>query len=135
MRLAVIPVTEIKILKKDTNHVPPVLEVLSRKDYHLNNRGTNKAMSVKEKYVASATPFDSIYVVPTNVSAIQVLPSEDNEVTRLGLLTQLPEGAELQIAGPGFNDLTLRVKCGSAFYYVFLDDLELVRKRTAYACA
>lgn len=92
-------------------------------------------MSVKEKYVASATPLNSIYVVPNNVSAIQVLPSEDNEVTRLGLLTQLPEGAELQIAGPGFNDLTLRVKCGSAFYYVFLDDLELVRKRTAFACA
>ncbi len=113
----------------------PVLEVYARKDYYLNNRGTNKAMSVKEKYVASAASLDSIYVVPNNVSAIQVLPSEDSEVTRLGLLTQLPEGAELQIAGPGFNDLTLRVKCGAAFYYVFLDDLELVRKRTAFACA
>lgn len=92
-------------------------------------------MSVKEKYVASATPFERIYVVPNNVSAIQILPSGDSGDTRLGLLTQLPEGAELQIAGPGFNDRTIRVQCGSAFYFVFLDDLELVRKRTATAYA
>jgi hypothetical protein len=87
-------------------------------------------MSVKDKYVASAAPFDNVYVVPTSVSAIQILPAEDGG-SKLGLLTQLPVGAELQIAGPGFNDLTLRVQCGSAFYFVFIDDLELIRKRTA----
>ncbi len=88
-------------------------------------------MKAETTYVAEETQFERIYVLPKIVSAIQILPSEENESSRLGLLTQLPEGAEIEIGGPGFNDRTLRVKCGNAFYFVFLDDLELVRKRMA----
>jgi hypothetical protein len=86
-------------------------------------------------YVAETVPFGHIYVLPRVVSAIQILPSDENGTKRLGLITQLPEGAEVEISGPGFNDQTLRVRCGSALYYVFLDDLELVRKRAAAATA
>jgi hypothetical protein len=85
-------------------------------------------------YVAEA-PIARLYVLPKIVSAIQILPSDESGSERLGLLTQLPEGAEIEIGGPGFNDQTLRVRCGSASYFVFLDDLELVRKHAEVAYA
>lgn len=92
-------------------------------------------MRVEEVYAAEVLPFGRVYVLPKTVSAIQVLPSEENGSTRLGLLTQLPESAEIEIGGPGFNDRTLRVRCGTAAYYVFIDDLELVRKQAGVAHA
>jgi hypothetical protein len=92
-------------------------------------------MSAREEYVAAATPLGRMYVVPGNFAAISILPADDSGAIRLGLLHHLPEGAELQIEGPGYNPRTVRVKYGSASYYVFLDDLELVRKQAAVAFA
>jgi hypothetical protein len=75
------------------------------------------------------------YTLPKSVSAIQILPTEDGERTRLGLITQLPEGAEIEIGGPGFSDRTVSIRCSGASYFVFLDDLEAVRKHAAVAHA
>jgi len=66
-----------------------------------------------------------LHLLPRIVSAIQIHPSYDCDSERLGLITQLPQGAEIEIGGPGFNDQTIQVRCGSGSYYVFLDDLEL----------
>jgi hypothetical protein len=84
---------------------------------------------------ATSTPFERAYTLPKNVSAIQILPSEDGERTKLGLITQLPEGAELAVGGPGFSEETIKVRCGGAWYFVFADDLELIRKPLAVAHA
>lgn len=75
------------------------------------------------------------YTLPKSVSAIQILPTEDGERTRLGLITQLPEGAEIEIGGPGFSDRTVSVRCSGASYFVFIDDLEAVKKQMAIATA
>jgi hypothetical protein len=92
-------------------------------------------MKVQNMYVAAETQFERLYILPKIVSAIQILPSDESGTSRLGLLTQLPEGAEIEIGGPGFDDRTVQVKCGNAVYFVFLDDLELVRKRASMAYA
>ena len=92
-------------------------------------------MSVNTYVAEETTPFGRLYVLPRFVSAIQILPSDESGSKRLGLLTQLPEGAEIEIGGPGFNDQTLQVRCGTASYYVFLDDLELIRKHVDVAVA
>jgi len=84
---------------------------------------------------AAETSYGRLYVLPRIVSAIQILPSDESGSKRLGLLTQLPEGAEIELGGPGFNDQTRQVRCGSASYYVFLDDLEMVRKQAHAAYA
>ena len=75
------------------------------------------------------------FTLPKNVSAIQVLPTEDGEQTKLGLITQLPEGAEIEIDGPGFSDRTVCVRCSGASYFVFIDDLEILKKHAAVARA
>jgi hypothetical protein len=80
-------------------------------------------------------PVERAYTLPKSVSAIQILPSEDGERTRLGLITQLPEGAEIEVGGPGFSDGTVSVRCSGASYFVFLDDLDAVRKFAAVAHA
>lgn len=92
-------------------------------------------MKVEESYVAADAPFGRVYILPKMVSAIQILPSDESGAARLGLLTQLPQGAEIEIGGAGFNDKTIRVRCGNAGYFVFLDDLDLVRKYAGVAYA
>ena len=92
-------------------------------------------MSGQDSNIAGEAFNERIFVLPKIVSAIQILPSDESGSSRLGLLTQLPEGAEIEIGGPGFNDATLRVRCGNSFYYVFLDELELVRKQAHVAYA
>ena len=79
-------------------------------------------------------PIERAYTLSKSVSAIQILPSAEGEPTRLGLITQLPEGSEIEIGGPGFSDLTVAVRCWGASYFVFRDDLESQgRALTAHA--
>ena len=80
-------------------------------------------------------PLEGSYVLPRNVSAIQILPADWGEHARLGLLTQLPEGAEVHLGGPGFDDRTVRVRSGSSMYFVFLEDLDPQRRPAARAAA
>jgi hypothetical protein len=80
-------------------------------------------------------PFASAYVLPKNVSAIQVLPAEEGEPAGLGLLTQLPEGAEIHVGGPGFSEGTIKILCQGAAYFIFLDDLVSLRKAVGVAYA
>ncbi len=85
--------------------------------------------------VSVSAPGAVSYTLSRNVSAIQILPSEDGRSSRLGLLTQLPAETELCLVGPGFNERTVRVQsCGSS-YYVFFEDLEPTRKPASSARA
>jgi len=82
------------------------------------------ATQVFSMEIPGPIPLERVFTLSTSVSAIQILPTEDGERTRLGLITQLPEGAELEIGGPGFSDRTVCVRCSGASYFVFLDDLD-----------
>ncbi|HZS56017.1 MAG TPA: hypothetical protein VFA65_16560 [Bryobacteraceae bacterium] len=46
---------------------------------------------------------------------------------RLGTLIKLPEEAEVEICGEGYNDRTTKVCWEGATYYVFSDDLRTGR--------
>lgn len=81
-------------------------------------------------------PFEKTYTLSRSVPAIPVLPgARTSSAQQLGLMTRLPEGAELDLRGPGFDDQTVRVRWGGQVYYVFLDDIEPQRKRAAFAAA
>jgi hypothetical protein len=82
---------------------------------------------------ASVISFEERYKLSRNVSAIPILSTHSEGRLPLGLITQLPAGAQLDIGGPGFNDRTIKVRCAGASYYVFLEDLEPQRKRVAWA--
>ena len=78
---------------------------------------------------------EKAYTLSKSVSAIQILPTEDGERTRLGLITCLPRGAEIEIGGPGFSDRTVSVRCSGASYFVFVEDLDFVKEQAATAHA
>ncbi|HEY7209041.1 MAG TPA: hypothetical protein VH477_02115 [Bryobacteraceae bacterium] len=92
-------------------------------------------MRTESLYVLPVVPFEKTYTLGRSVSAIQILPGMNEAKPSLGLMTRLPEGAELDLRGPGFDDQTVRVRCGGVGYYVFLDDLETHRKPVASAVA
>ena len=94
-------------------------------------------MATKALQMELPTPIfvERAYTLPKSVSAIQILPTEDGVRTRMGLITRLPAGAEIEVGGPGFSDRTVSVRCGGASYFVFLDDLEAFEMHAAAAHA
>ena len=73
---------------------------------------------------------EKAYTLSNEIPAMELIPAPNGE-TRLGPVSRIPEGAELEACGQGFNDRTLKVRCQGKFYFVFLQDLELQRKPAA----
>jgi hypothetical protein len=85
--------------------------------------------------IPSTSLRERAYTLSKSISAIQVLPNEEGERTRLGLITQLPAGAEIEIRGPGFSERTVFVRCSGASYFVFLEDFGDLEERAFAAGA
>ena len=62
-----------------------------------------------------------------NISAIQVTTEPDGH-TRLGAISQLPQGAVPEICGEGFNQQTVKVRWEGVSYFVFREDLKIEPK-------
>ncbi len=74
------------------------------------------------------------YSLPDDISAIEVIPSPGAEVY-LGPILRIPEGAEVEYCGAGFDDHTLNVRWRGKCYFVFREDLQTRHKPAAmYAC-
>ena len=74
------------------------------------------------------------YCLAKNAPAIQIIPDGSGKL-RLGTLVRLPEGAEVQICGEGFDRQTAKVIWEGSSYYVFLDDLRLTHAAISAAGA
>ena len=74
------------------------------------------------------------YRLAKNAPAMQVLPDASGKL-RPGTLIRLPEEAEVEICGAGFDDRTAKVLWEGSTYYIFLDDLQAYRPRTMSAWA
>lgn len=62
-------------------------------------------------------------MLPKQVSAMQLLPAP-GAPARLGLITQLPSGAIVDVCGDGFNERTAKVRYCEGYFFVFLQDLQ-----------
>jgi hypothetical protein len=76
----------------------------------------NGAAATQERYD------QKLYALPRNTSAIQAISDLDGN-TRLGIIVQLPDGAEVRVCGEGFNERTVKVAWEGGFYYIFREDL------------
>lgn len=61
-------------------------------------------------------------ILSKNIPAIPLEHTEDGE-ERLGAISQLPRGAELEPCGPGFDRRTVRVLWSGQHYFVFIQDV------------
>ena len=57
------------------------------------------------------------------LAAIQIQPAEAGKEHQ-GIISQLPNGAEVHVCGEGFNTRTVKVAWGGQLYFVFLQDIE-----------
>jgi hypothetical protein len=102
----------------------------------MSHSNSSEAVDVEVVSIPNAVPSGQTYVLGKNIPAIQIIAAGEGDRERLGLIIQLPEGAELDTCGSGFDAQTAKVRCNGAFYFVFLEDLEPVKKPAAYAsCA
>lgn len=72
-------------------------------------------------------PAEQRYALSEDILAMEVVPSATGE-WGLGPVSKLPEGAEVEWCGQGFNDRTTKVRWRGKVYFVFLADLETQRK-------
>lgn len=63
------------------------------------------------------------FALAKNAPAMQLMPDGSGKL-RMGTLIRLPDGAEVELCGEGYNDRTAKVLWEGATYYVFRDDLE-----------
>lgn len=59
-----------------------------------------------------------------SISALRVITESDGK-NRIGLLTQLPRNAEIEICGEGFDDRTVTVRLGDSLYFAFRADVQM----------
>jgi hypothetical protein len=69
--------------------------------------------------------FTPTYRLPNTVAAIQASCARDGG-PELGAISHLPEGAELEFCGDGFNASTLKVRWEGQYYFVFSQDIATV---------
>jgi hypothetical protein len=62
------------------------------------------------------------YTLSRKIAAIQLVSTGDGGA-RLGTVSQLLPGAHLDLCGTGFNERTVKVRCETGFYFVFLQDI------------
>jgi hypothetical protein len=56
------------------------------------------------------------------IAAVNICKGDDGSA-RMGLIAQLPKGADLEICGEGFNERTLKVRWENQLYFVFSQDI------------
>jgi hypothetical protein len=83
---------------------------------------------------STETLVDGSYTLSKEIYGMQLLPFENGSVP-LGPIIKIPTGARLDVCGSGFDGRTVKVRCADAYYFVFLQDLEIQRRIVAKAGA
>jgi len=69
-------------------------------------------------------PVPRTIILSKKIAAIGAALNEDGKI-RMGVISQLPDGANLEVCGDGFNDRTIKVRWQEQFYFVFMQDVEV----------
>jgi hypothetical protein len=77
----------------------------------------------KERALIDASRNVRRLTLSKNISAIPLVPSESG-TEKLGVITQLPAGATVDVCGDGFNERTAKVRYADRYFFVFLQDLQ-----------
>jgi len=73
------------------------------------------------------------YRLQRRIAVIELLQGSEETGPRLGELTFLGEGAQVEICGPGFNIRTVRICAGDCYYFAFEDEVTGGTPRTESA--
>ena len=77
----------------------------------------------EEIFIPSPVRVERTSSLTRGISAVQLEPGTRSSRARLGELKILPAGATVEVCGAGYNERTVKVRCGGEFYFVFQGDL------------
>jgi hypothetical protein len=80
----------------------------------------------------SPVHYGQSYVLSEEILAMELAEDGTGDI-RLGPLSALPEGVEIELCGDGFNDRTAKIRWRGRFYFIFLQDLENQSALAQYA--
>lgn len=85
----------------------------------------HKPMSLNrdEIFIPSPVRVERTSSLSRGISAVQLEPSADSGRARLGDIKILPAGATIEVCGAGYNEKTVKIRCGDEFFFVFHGDL------------
>jgi hypothetical protein len=63
------------------------------------------------------------YTLSRRIAALRLIAPADGQRGKLGEISQLQPGAQLDCCGDGYNERTIKVHYAGEFYFVFLQDL------------
>lgn len=69
------------------------------------------------------------YTLSKNISVIQLVQDKEGS-TRLGIISELAKGTQIDVCGDGFNQRTVKIHSRGHFYFAFLQDIEHGANRT-----
>jgi hypothetical protein len=76
-----------------------------------------------EIFIPSPVRVESTSSLSREISAVQLEQAPEQGRARLGDLKTLPAGATIEVCGAGYNERTVKIRCGGEFFFVFQGDL------------
>ena len=73
---------------------------------------------------------ERICTLAKKIPAILMIPTENGRA-KLGNISQIPVGAQVEVFGEGYDNRTIKVRFQAGFYFVFSEDLELPKENCA----
>ena len=72
---------------------------------------------------------NTLYTLTSAITVFRTFP-EDHQDDSGGPICELPEGAEVEVCGGGFNKRTVKVRYGDCYYHAFWRDLASAHQTT-----
>jgi hypothetical protein len=76
---------------------------------------------------AGETISEQTYTLSKSIAATEFEYATDGDVN-FGPLLSLPEGAEIECCGSGFNERTVKIRWHGKFYFAFVEELATQRE-------
>ena len=76
--------------------------------------------------IPESCSFEGSYTLAKKIPALQIVVAPDG-CARAGSVMQLPQGAQIQVYGEGFNERTVKVRWEESYFFVFVQDLDVSR--------
>lgn len=76
-----------------------------------------------EIFIPCPVHVESTSRLTRGISAVQLEPGAESGRARLGDLKTLPAGTTVEVCGAGYNEKTVKVRCGGEFFFIFQSDL------------
>ena len=78
----------------------------------------------EEIHIPTSVRIERTCRLPRRMAAVELEADPVSGIAKLGAIRTLPAGTPVEVCGAGYNDRTIKVRCGEQYYFVFQVDLD-----------